>query len=214
MMQTKTTNPILFFENASNNILISSDRKELLHNIAFTFFEEFKDRERLNINFICTHNSRRSQMAQVWSFLAIEYFNLKNIFSYSGGTETTAFHRNTVRTLKDTGFNFNVIDFSHQNPKYLITYSETKKSIIGYSKTYDNPENCFPYIAITTCNNADKNCPYIPDAIERFHLPYTDPKTSDHSPFTKETYLKTSQQIAAEIFIIFSKFNTLLKTNN
>ncbi|CAL2104313.1 Arsenate reductase [Tenacibaculum sp. 190130A14a] len=213
MMQTKTTNPILFFEEAKKGTFISTDRINLLHNIAKTFFHAFDDRNKLNINFICTHNSRRSQIAQVWSFLATEYFELENIFSFSGGTEVTAFHRNTVRTLQEVGFEFNVIDFSHQNPKYLITFNKTKKSIIGYSKVYDDSENNFPYIAITTCDSADENCPFIPDAIERFHLPFIDPKTSDNTPLTSETYLKTNQQIAAEVFIIFKEFKTLLEQN-
>ncbi|WP_299109178.1 hypothetical protein [uncultured Tenacibaculum sp.] len=213
MTQTKTTNPILFFEEALKSTLISQERESLLQDIATTLFNEYSDRNKLNINFICTHNSRRSQIAQVWSFLAIEYFNLENIFSFSGGTETTAFHRNTVRTLQEVGFEFNVIDFSHQNPKYLITFKQTKKSTIGYSKIYDDSENNFPYIAITTCDSADENCPFIPDAIHRFHLPYTDPKTSDNTALTSETYLKTNQQIAAEVFIIFNTLHQYINNN-
>lgn len=203
MINTKNISTKTFFEEASKDITISNERKKLLTNIAILIISEYKEREKINLNFICTHNSRRSQFAQVWSFFAVEYFNLKNIYTYSGGTETTAFHRNTVKSLQKTGFDFNIIDFSHQNPRYLISFEETKKSIIGFSKMFDHPHNSHPYIAITTCDNADENCPFIPDAISRFHLPYSDPKKADNTNLVSEVYLNTCKQIAGEIFYIF-----------
>ena len=148
-------------------------------------------------------------MGQVWSFFAADYFNL-NINAFSGGTEVTAFFRNTVKTLQKVGFTFHVSDFSHQNPKYIISFEGTFKSILGFSKRYDHPENSNPFIAITTCNNADANCPFIPEATARFHLPFVDPKASDGTDKQDETYLKTNQQIAAEVYFIFSKVKQLL----
>ncbi|MBE7648363.1 hypothetical protein [Tenacibaculum finnmarkense] len=203
MINTKNISTKIFFEQAKKNITISPERKEVLTDIAHLITKEYQERERINLNFICTHNSRRSQFAQVWSFFAIEYFNLKNIFAYSGGTETTAFHRNTVKSLQKTGFEFNIQDFSHQNPRYLISFKGCKNNILGFSKTYDDPNNSYPYIAITTCDNADENCPFIADAIDRFHLAYTDPKSSDNTDTTIESYLNTSKQIAGELFYIF-----------
>ncbi|WP_299124016.1 hypothetical protein [uncultured Tenacibaculum sp.] len=203
MIKTKNISTKTFFEEARKETIINNDRLNLIDDIAHTIIDEFNDREKINLNFICTHNSRRSQLAQVWSFYAIEYFNLNNIFTYSGGTEITAFHRNTVKCLQKTGFNFNIIDFSHQNPRYLISFQGTKKSILGFSKTYDHSSNSFPYIAITTCDSADENCPFIPDAISRFHLPFTDPKISDNTDLMEETYLNISKQIAGEVFYIF-----------
>ncbi|MGG6230586.1 hypothetical protein [Tenacibaculum sp. SDUM215027] len=210
MINTKNINTKIFFEEARKELILTEDRKDLLLKIADTIFEEYLDREKINLNFICTHNSRRSQFTQVWSFFAIEYFNLKNMFTYSGGTETTSFHRNTVKCLQKTGFIFSVVDFSHQNPRYLVSFNGTKKSILGFSKLYDHPQNSFPFIAITTCNSADQNCPFIPDAIERFHLPYKDPKTSDNTELTEDTYLQTSKQIAGELFFIFEKIQQRL----
>ena len=210
MIKTTTVNVHTFFEAAKKNTLLTEERALLLHQIAHKIAEEYKERERLNLNFICTHNSRRSQLAQVWAYFATTYFELNNIYSFSGGTEATAFHRNTVKTLQKVGFNFNVIDFSHQNPQYLISFKNAKKSIIGYSKTFDDNHNQFPYIAITTCSSADENCPFIPDAIHRFHLPYIDPKVADGTSFQDEKYLETNRQIAAEIFTIFKEVKQLL----
>lgn len=210
MIKTTKVTTKDFFISAKNDLVITEERKELLLTIADKIIDEYEDRDKVNLNFICTHNSRRSQMAQVWSFYAISYFKLRNIFSFSGGTEVTAFHRNTVKCLQRTGFEFNVVDFSHQNPRYLISFKGTKQSTIGFSKTYDHENNEYPYIAITTCNSADENCPFIPDAIDRFHLPYTDPKQADGTEDQNTSYLDTSKQIAGEIFFIFEEVNRVI----
>lgn len=214
MVSTNTIATKTFFEEANKNLILSDSRKELLLTIANKIADEYLDREKINLNFICTHNSRRSQLSQVWAFYAAEYFHLENVFSYSGGTEATAFYRNTVRTLQKVGFNFNVVDFSHQNPRYLISFKGSKKSIIGFSKVYDDENNAYPYIAITTCNSADENCPFIPDAIYRFHLPFVDPKSSDGTDLQDEKYLEINQQIAGEIFFIFNEIKSIIKEAN
>ncbi|WP_299680773.1 hypothetical protein [uncultured Tenacibaculum sp.] len=210
MIKTTNFETKVFFEDAKKDLIVSEERKDLLYSIADKIVEELEDRDKINLNFICTHNSRRSQMAQVWSFFAIEYFKLDNIFAYSGGTETTAFHRNTVKCLQKTSFDFSVEDFSHQNPLYLISFIGSKKSIKGFSKTYDNENNDYPYLAITTCDDADENCPFIPDAIHRFHLPYTDPKVADNTDIQNEKYLETSKKIAGELFLVFEEVKRLL----
>ena len=193
-----------FFINAKTKIILSDERKKLLLKISNGILEKYKKDGVVNLNFICTHNSRRSQLGQIWGFFAANYFDL-NINSFSGGTEVTSFFRNTVKTLQKVGFSFNLENFSHQNPKYSISFEGTSKSILGYSKRYDNKENKKPFIAITTCNNADTNCPFIPEASLRFHLPFVDPKSSDETDLQDATYLKTNQQIAAEIYYIFSE---------
>ena len=209
MPKTSTTSIKNFFENAGNTISISNERGQLLDTIAENIAKEYQIEGTVNLNFICTHNSRRSQLGQVWAFYAANYFNL-NINALSGGTEVTAFHRNTVKTLKNVGFKFKIEKFSHTNPVYDISFYGSKKSLIGYSKIYDDPINISPYFVITTCNNADENCPFIPEAIHRFHLPYTDPKHSDNSSEQEETYLKTSREIAAEMYFLFKKVKETL----
>lgn len=205
------TNPKMvkdFFETSQQNIVIDDTRKDLLVKIANKITANYNNGI-VNINFICTHNSRRSQLGQVWSFFAADYFNLP-INAFSGGTEVTAFHRNTVKTLTEVGFKFEVVEFSHTNPTYKIFFSDDKPPLIGFSKLYDHPENKTPYFVLTTCNNADENCPFIPEAIERFHVPYIDPKHSDDTDSQDETYLKTSEIIAAQMYYLFNKVKTLL----
>ncbi|WP_298766569.1 hypothetical protein [uncultured Polaribacter sp.] len=198
-----------FFKQAIKNVHVSEERKVLLSKISDKIAIEYQKENLVNLNFICTHNSRRSQLGQVWAFYAANFFNLR-INAFSGGTEVTAFYRNTVKTLQKVGFNFQLEKFCHQNPKYLVSFDGSKKSILCYSKHFDDFINTKPFIAITTCNNADKNCPFIPDAFARFHLPFVDPKFSDGTENQVETYLKTNQQIAAEIFFIFSAVKKLI----
>lgn len=210
MILSSETNTKSFFEKAFKSIEITTKRKELLRLIADKIASEYKKNNKINLNFICTHNSRRSQLAQVWSFFAAQYFDLQTIYSFSGGTEITAFHRNTVETLQKAGFTFNLVEFSHTNPKYLISYKETNTSIIGYSKVFDDQKNNIPFIAITACNNADTNCPHVLEAIYRFHLPFIDPKYADDKENKKEVYLETNKQIAAEIFFLFKEIKRLI----
>ncbi|TVZ57255.1 arsenate reductase [Lutibacter sp. Hel_I_33_5] len=209
MIHTTVTSTKNFFENSIKNISLDTDRKTLLAKIADTIAKELQENKVVNLNFICTHNSRRSQLGQVWGYYAAQYFDV-NINAFSGGTEVTAFFRNTVKTLQSVGFNFDVEDFSHQNPKYSISFEGAEKSILGFSKVFDDPQNNQPFLAITTCNNADENCPFIPSALHRFHLPFVDPKHSDGSDLQDETYLKTNEQIAGEVYFIFSEVKKLM----
>ena len=203
MIDTEAINTKQFFKKSKTDLTIDKKRTDLLTKIAQFISSELMADKKVHLNFICTHNSRRSQLCQVWASYAVNYFKLKNIDCYSGGTAVTAFYRNTVKTLQEVGFNFEIIEFSHQNPVYKISYKNCTKPIIGFSKLYDDSYNKKPFIAITTCSNAEENCPFIPDAIERFHLPFTDPKISDGTKSQAETYLKTSKQIAGEIYFIF-----------
>tara|TARA_B100000787_G_scaffold7955_1_gene5962 strand:- start:24036 stop:24668 length:633 start_codon:yes stop_codon:yes gene_type:complete len=199
-----------FFKDSHQSIVIDKSRKKLLLKIAEKITTNYiYNNNQVNINFICTHNSRRSQICQVWSFFAANYFNL-HINALSGGIEVTAFHRNTVKALTDVGFNFTLEKISHTNPTYKISYDESQKKLLGFSKIYNNQENKTPYFVLTTCNNADENCPFIPEAINRFHLPYTDPKHSDGSTIQQVTYLKTNKVIAAEIYFLFNEVKNLL----
>jgi len=203
MSQTESINTEQFFKKALTELKIDTNRVQLLKSIASFITNELANNNSVNLNYICTHNSRRSQLSQVWSSYAAHYFSLSEVKNFSGGTEATAFFRNTVKTLQEVGFTFQIVDFSHQNPVYAINYKNGIEPIIGFSKLYDHIDNQKPFIAITTCSNADENCPFIPDAIQRFHLPFVDPKSTDDTLQQAEKYLETNKQIAGEIHYIF-----------
>lgn len=203
MNRTILINTEHFFSTALKELSINENRRTLLSSIANFIVSELKQQKAVNLNFICTHNSRRSQLSNVWSSYAANYYNLNTVKSFSGGTSVTSFYRNTVKTLQQAGFVFKLSEFSHQNPVYTIEYDGCKKPIIGFSKLYNDEFNAIPFVAITTCTNANEKCPFISEAIQRFHLPFYDPKNFDNTLYASEKYLEINKQIAGEIHFIF-----------
>jgi arsenate reductase len=69
---------------------ITQERKAVLQPLIDYIQIKASNQEEIRLNFICTHNSRRSHLSQVWAQTASSYFNISNVFCYSGGTEATA----------------------------------------------------------------------------------------------------------------------------
>ena len=186
-------------------IEISEERQQLLQSL-IEFIQEKKDANKeIRLNFVCTHNSRRSHLSQIWAQTAAYFYNINNVFCYSGGTEATALFTMVAETLKNTGFIVTIIS-EGENPIYTIKYSANEHPIIGFSKTFDsdfNPESS--YAAIMTCSQADKDCPFIPGAEKRIPITFEDPKAFDNTLLQARKYMERSLQIANEMFYVFSK---------
>lgn len=187
---------------------ISVERKRTLQLLIDFISERLKTEETININFICTHNSRRSHLSQVWAQTLSHYFSLKNVFCYSGGTEATALFPMVAETLKSTGFEIENLS-AGQNPVYSIKYSDDQHPVIGFSKKLDddfNPKSKFA--AVMTCSQADEACPFVPGAAARIPITFEDPKAFDHTPIQAAKYAERSVQIATEMFYVFSKIQS------
>ncbi|ANW96713.1 hypothetical protein AXE80_10705 [Wenyingzhuangia fucanilytica] len=210
MSTLQKTNIKDFFERAIRNTKLDIQREILLENIANKIAKTINEKEKVNLNFIGTHNSRRSQFAQVWAYFAMEYYGIHNGFSYSSGINTSTFYSSTLKALEFSGFKFSLEEFSHKNPKYIINYTNAKKELLCYSKTIDDSINQTPFIAITICRSADENCSLTQEATSRFNLPYKDPKWSDDEDNEKEIYLNTSTLIAGEMGVLFKKVKDFL----
>lgn len=180
---------------------IPAERKKLLQPL-IDFLQKKKDSgSAIKLNFICTHNSRRSQFGQIWAQAISAYYGMETE-SYSGGTEETAFNKNAVDALKRAGFQISLE--SGENPHYMVKYAENIKAFSAYSKLYDSKENpAENFAALMTCSHADENCPFIPGAEARIALDYKDPKEFDGTPQEKEKYDERSDQIASEIIYVF-----------
>ena len=187
---------------------IPNDRKKTLQMLADFIGEKAKTRDEISLNFICTHNSRRSHLSQVWAQTLAHYFKVTNVFCYSGGTEATAMFPMAVETLKSTGFEIEKLSEGN-NPVYSIKYAENQHPVIGFSKKMDdhfNPKSGFA--AIMTCSQADEACPIVPGAEKRIPITFEDPKAFDHTPLQAEKYAERSMQIATEMFYVFSKIQS------
>lgn len=184
---------------------IATERKKNLLPLVDFIQNKVTNKQAVMLNFICTHNSRRSHLAQVWAQTAATYYNIKTAFCYSGGTEATALYPTVLKTLEESGFKIVAIADGN-NPIYSIKYAENEHPIIGFSKTYDNdfnPRNSFA--AILTCTQADGDCPFISGAEKRIIIPFEDPKAFDYTSQQTEKYQERNLQIATEMFYIFSQ---------
>jgi len=184
---------------------IIADRKQTLQPLIDFIQSKVNGNLEIRLNFICTHNSRRSHLSQVWAQTAAYHFDVKNVFCYSGGTEATALFPKVAETLEKSGFLIEVLS-KGSNPVYAIKFAAAQSPVIGFSKKYDhvfNPENDFA--AIMTCSQADDGCPFIAGAAKRIPITFEDPKTFDNSPQQTEKYQERSLQIATEMFYVFSE---------
>jgi arsenate reductase len=188
---------------------VSEERKNALQPLIDYIQLKVSENNLANLNFICTHNSRRSHLSQVWAQTAAHFYNIKNVHCYSGGTEATALFPMAAKTLEQNGFEILTLS-EGKNPVYAIKFSENEHPIIGFSKTFDdafNPQSEFA--AIMTCSQADAGCPFIPGAEKRFPVKYDDPKAFDNTPQQAEKYMERSNQIATEMLFVFSKISQL-----
>lgn len=204
--QNQPTTLVKYIQSIKEDIsLIPSERKVEIEKLATYLKGQLQSNQPVNLVFICTHNSRRSQMSQIWASVAIEYFQLVGkISTYSGGTETTAFNPRAVGALERTGISIDKP--TGTNPHYKVTYSDKLPSIECFSKVYTNTFNPQKnFVAVMNCSDADKNCPNVVGASFRTAIKYDDPKLSDGTPEEQQTYDSRCRQIATEMFYLMSK---------
>tara|TARA_B100000809_G_C15015850_1_gene486643 strand:- start:439 stop:1071 length:633 start_codon:yes stop_codon:yes gene_type:complete len=209
----ETAKTILFseIENLITNLkskTIPDERKVLLLPLIEFIQSKVANDQEIRLNFICTHNSRRSHLSQVWAQTIANYFHIRRLFCYSGGTESTALFPMVVETLRNSGFKIETIA-DGSNPIYGITYSENEHPIVGFSKKLDNDFNPkSKFAAIMTCDSANEACPIVLGAEERIPITFKDPKAFDNTPQQSEKYKERSLQIATELVYVFSQINS------
>ena len=186
---------------------IPEERKAALEELIHYIQSKISANEAVRLNFICTHNSRRSHLSQIWAQTMANYFQLPNVYCYSGGTEATALYPKVIETLAHVGFQISTLAAA-DNSIYSIKYSSNTPPIIGFSKVLDHPFNpSTAFAAILTCDAANEACPFVAGTEKRIPLTYEDPKAFDNSPLQTEKYLERSVQIATEMFYVFNKIN-------
>jgi arsenate reductase len=112
---------------------------------------------KLNILFLCTGNSARSQMAEAWlKKLAPERFN-----AYSAGTAPRDIHPLAVRAMQEVG-----CALKDQQAKSLEVY--LGKLAVHY--------------LIVVCDKAQNACPRVwPGVAQRLYWPFEDPAQAEGS---------------------------------
>lgn len=184
---------------------IPDQRKELLERLG-TYIREKREADKTcHLVFICTHNSRRSHISEIFAHAASLVYGAEHVQVYSGGTEATAFNPNAIAALKQTGLQIDAETTGH-NARYRVRTGESDPGIICYSKSYDQvSDNLEDFAAIMTCSDADEACPVIPGAEVRLPIRYEDPKLFDGTREQEQAYADTCRIIARQMFYAFSR---------
>lgn len=184
---------------------IPSDRKADLASVADYIRARLSKSEPAKLTFICTHNSRRSHLSQIWAQVAAEYFGLNGVETYSGGTEATAFNPRAVAAMQRCGLMIVADDPEATNPRYRVYTSDASHPQVCFSKAYSDPPNpSKDYCAVMTCSQADEACPLVMGCDLRMPIRYEDPKVADDTEFEAQRYDERSAQICREMLYLMS----------
>ncbi len=193
---------------------IKEERKKILKDLAQSIADQLAQGQEAKIIFVCTHNSRRSQLAELWLRVAAVYFGLAGINTFSGGTEATAFNPRMVQALERAGFSLIGEEGETMNPRYTVKGAGDMESQRMFSKKYDDPSNPqSDFLAVMVCTQADEACPFIPGAIDRISLPYIDPKRADNTSQETNTYDNTVDEIGREMVFVASRIKKTKQAN-
>lgn len=186
---------------------IPEERKSILKELIDYIIEKRKSNDPIRLNFICTHNSRRSVLCQVWATTMAQYFKIKHIECYSGGTEATEVFPKIIETLSNQGFLIKTIS-GGKNPVYSLRSGFISQELLLFSKKIDDKFNpTSDFCAIMTCSTADKDCPFVSGSDKKIPIRYEDPKYFDNSPEMNQKYIEKSLEIGQEMWYIFSKID-------
>ncbi len=157
---------------------------ETLQTLVEAFSAQLAEKGRLDVLFVCTHNSRRSHMAQLLGQAAARRRGMTNVHTFSGGTEVTAFDPRAIAALQRAGFEIGS----------------------AFSKLIDAPVNpSSDFVAVMTCSQADAACPVVKGSTRRVAVSYEDPKLADDTPDEAQRYDERVEQIGRDLVWVFSK---------
>ena len=129
--------------------------------------------DKINILFLCTGNSCRSQMAEGWA----RHLKSDKANAFSAGIEKHGLNPTAVTVMAESG-----VDISPQ-----------------VSKTIDElPSLHFDYV-ITLCSHANETCPFFPGGAKRIHVGFGDPPALAENSRTEEEALNHYRRVRDEI---------------
>ena len=182
---------------------IPTFRKKELLRLGNYLVEKYTQDEIPQLIVICTHNSRRSHLGQIWLSVGADYYNLPEIKTFSGGTEATAFNPRAVAAIQKVGFSIHIEKEDVSNPLYHITWSKNQIPYPAFSKRYNEPLNpTKEFGAIMVCTSADEGCPIVAGCDFRIALPFDDPKAFDDTDLEIQKYDERCEQIGREMLFV------------
>jgi arsenite transporter len=203
-MSLHPTLALYFDARRHDNAEISPARLDMLRRLGEAIRGQLGTTGHCDVVFICTHNSRRSQMSQALLQALSAQVAWRGVLAHSAGTVATAVAPPVLTALREAGF---TIDGGHDaDPdRHLLRFANDAPPLPLFSKTLGDaslPRDGF--IAVMTCDDADEACPVIPGAAVRTALPFIDPKTADDTPDEAQAYATTCARIAHELQLALS----------
>jgi arsenate reductase len=190
-------------ERAGEEGEIPDSRRLELDHLAAAVGERIGATGGADLVFVCTHNSRRSQLAQIWAQVAAAWHGVAGVRSFSGGTEATAFDQRARAAVARAGA---VVEVAPDGTNPMVTVSGWPGAPLHcWSKRFQDDANPGSgHLAVMTCGSADEACPVVPGAAARIALRYVDPKVADGTPEESQTYDARSREIARDLLYAFS----------
>jgi arsenate reductase len=144
--------------------------------------------KKLNVLFLCTGNSCRSQMAEGWARA------LKGdvIEAYSAGIETHGLNPNAVKVMAEAG-----VDISGHTSKNVDTLMDV----------------IFDYV-VTVCGHAHENCPFFPGPTKMVHVGFQDPPAMAKLVAGEEEKLECYRRVRDEIRAFVEKLPEALESRS
>ena len=194
--------------------LIPEERKSQLLKLSQYFLNKYQQGITPQAIVICTHNSRRSHLGQLWLAIGADHYQLPTLNSYSGGTEATALNPRVASALVRVGLNVSTAQAKAENPVYEISWIADMQPYQAFSKKFEHPANPQDkFAAIMVCNEADQGCPFVPGTDFRLSLPYDDPKAFDETPLESQKYDERCEQIGREMLFVLSELKKQWNVN-
>ncbi|MGI9328726.1 MAG: arsenate reductase ArsC [Pseudomonadales bacterium] len=123
--------------------------------------------------FLCTGNSCRSQMAEGWAkSMHGDRFDI-----YSAGIEAHGLNPSAVQVMQEAG-----VDITGQQSQRLEELADVKLDLV-----------------VTVCGHADENCPVLPVACRKVHVPFDDPPALARAAASDEAALDCYRRVRDEI---------------
>ncbi len=135
--------------------------------------------KKLNVLFLCTGNSCRSQMAEGWA----KRLKADVIEAYSAGIETHGLNPNAVKVMAEAG-----VDISGQYSKHLNELKDID----------------FDYV-ITVCDKAHESCPMFPGNTKVVNVGFDDPPKLARDAATEEIELNIYRRVRDDIKAFIEK---------
>jgi arsenate reductase len=129
--------------------------------------------KKLNILFLCTGNSCRSQMAEGWA----RHLKGDLVDVWSAGIETHGLNPLAVKVMAEAG-----VDISNHRSKHLNEIKDVR----------------FDWV-ITVCDSANERCPVFPGKVKRFHIGFDDPPKLARSAKNEEEALAHYRRVRDQI---------------